>query len=300
MPEALTKRMFGLPRWAWLAILAAAIGIGLYLRHQQKVKEEEEAAAGTSSEESPVGVVGSEAVPVGGYDQTGEGGGYYYGYSPGGGYGGYEGFEQGYSEHEVNINVEAPQSLPMPPTESAPPASGGGAGRPCTATHPKPPAGHHYECVNGRWKLVAGGPTHAGGNVGTGGGPPNRPNNKGPASKPPTNNPQHPDAVNTGNRCVNGGVGGHTAPPGYHLFCDNGWIWRAPNTAGNKGGGGGGSGGGGNPAPAPAPAPQQGWCGHPNAVPTGNPCVNGGTGKHTAPPGYHLFCCNGMIGRAPN
>lgn len=46
----------------------------------------------------------------------------------------------------------------------------------------------------------------------------------------PQNNAQHPQAVNTGNRCINGGVGGHTAPAGYHLFCQGGWIWRAPNS----------------------------------------------------------------------
>lgn len=45
----------------------------------------------------------------------------------------------------------------------------------------------------------------------------------------PQQNAQHPAAVNTGNRCINGGVGGHTAPPGWHLFCQGGYIWRAPN-----------------------------------------------------------------------
>lgn len=45
----------------------------------------------------------------------------------------------------------------------------------------------------------------------------------------PQNNAQHPQAVNTGNKCVNGGIGGHTAPAGYHLFCQGGYIWRAPN-----------------------------------------------------------------------
>jgi hypothetical protein len=54
------------------------------------------------------------------------------------------------------------------------------------------------------------------------------------------------------------------------------------------------------PAVGPGTPAPSGWCGHPNAVPTGNPCVNGGAGPHTAPPGYHLFCCNGMLGRAPN
>jgi hypothetical protein len=53
-----------------------------------------------------------------------------------------------------------------------------------------------------------------------------------PAPSKPSTAPvaaQHPLAVNTGNRCVSGGIGPHTAPPGYHLFCQNGYIWRAPN-----------------------------------------------------------------------
>lgn len=50
-----------------------------------------------------------------------------------------------------------------------------------------------------------------------------------PSPAPSTVATAHPQAVNTGNRCVNGGVGPHTAPPGYHLFCSGGWIYRAPN-----------------------------------------------------------------------
>lgn len=70
------------------------------------------------------------------------------------------------------------------------------------------------------------------------------------------------------------------------------------------GGGGSGSGGGGSGpsvgAGHPAPAPCGCGCQHPNAVFTGNGCVNGGVGGHTAPKGYHLFCCDGGIWRAPN
>jgi len=51
-----------------------------------------------------------------------------------------------------------------------------------------------------------------------------------PAPAVPANPANHPQAVNTGNRCVNGGVGPHKAPAGYHLFCQNGWIYRAPNS----------------------------------------------------------------------
>lgn len=54
-----------------------------------------------------------------------------------------------------------------------------------------------------------------------------------------------------------------------------------------------------NPPPVvapPVPAPT-GWCGHPDAVGVGRPCDN----KQGPPPaGWHWFCCNGALGRAPN
>lgn len=59
----------------------------------------------------------------------------------------------------------------------------------------------------------------------------------------------------------------------------------------------------GHPAPAPiavapaVPAPG-GWCGHPNAVGVGQPCSY--KDSHNPPAGWHWFCCNGMLGRAPN
>lgn len=61
----------------------------------------------------------------------------------------------------------------------------------------------------------------------------------------------------------------------------------------------------GTPIPAPSgpsiapavPAPS-GWCGHPNAVGVGQPCSYKNT--HNPPAGWHWFCCNGMLGRAPN
>lgn len=251
MPEILTKKMFGLPRWAWLIILATAIGVGLYLRHKHSQEEEVEA----NSEESPVGVVGSEAVPVGGYNEAGEGGGYYYGEGGGGFVNEGVPSEEGEGHPETVINIGG-QPLPSASdgNEGAPPPSSesaGVSGTPCGEKPGNIPAGFKAECVSGRWKLVA--KTNAKKPaVSTGGGPPNRPNNKRPQigigqARPvggggggapaqnaqggtPQNNAQHPAAVNTGNKCVNGGVGGHTAPSGYHLFCQGGWIWRAPNS----------------------------------------------------------------------
>jgi hypothetical protein len=99
-------------------------------------------------------------------------------------------------------------------------SSGGGANKPGPGTSPSPnrrPDGGH---ATGQRKKRKPAP------VGVG---PAKPVS-GPAPAPPANNAQHPAAVNTGNKCVNGGVGGHTAPAGYHLFCQGGWIWRAPNS----------------------------------------------------------------------
>lgn len=237
MPEALTKKMFGLPRWAWLTILAVAIGIGLYLRYRQSKEDEEVEQAS----ESPTGLVGTEAVPVGGYNEVGEGGGYYYG---GGGQGGYEGFGYEGQENnpaEININVGEP-TLPSATDGEAHTVQSGQT--PCSKK-PSVPDGFHAECVSGHWKVVANthrkrGDQHV--KPGTGGGPPNRVNNKGPKRNSPIvvgvsggggqgpGSEGHPNAVDTGNACVKGGVGGHTAPPGYHLYCGgNGHIWRAPN-----------------------------------------------------------------------
>jgi hypothetical protein len=108
----------------------------------------------------------------------------------------------------------------------------------------------HYFPSTGNWSKVTDskeGPT-GGGKPPAGGG------NGGGA--PPQHNPNHPNAVNTGNPCIGGGVGSHTAPSGYHLFCEIGWIWRDKDAAPKpKPGGGGGGGGGGSPAPAPPAAP---------------------------------------------
>lgn len=249
MPEALTKKMFGLPRWAWLLILAVAIGIGLYLRYQRNKSEEEE----VPTEESPTGVVGSEAVPVGGYNEYGEGGGYYEG-GPSLGGSVYEPEVEERAPGDTIINIGQP-SLPSPIDDTGGPGASsetvGVSGNPCSKKPTNVPPGYKAECVSGRWKLVAKTSAKKPG-VSTGGGPPDRKDNKRPGKHTPAggvkvgapvgtpaqnasggtpqNNAQHPAAVNTGNRCVNGGVGQHTAPSGYHLFCQGGWIWRAPNS----------------------------------------------------------------------
>lgn len=108
-----------------------------------------------------------------------------------------------------------------------------------------------YFTATGNWRQVAGSNTGGGANKpGPGNNPkPNAPpaggtgsgsgKNKSPAPvavapAKPVSAPvatAHPAAVRTANRCVSGGVGGHTAPAGYHLFCgSDGWIYRAPNS----------------------------------------------------------------------
>lgn len=110
-----------------------------------------------------------------------------------------------------------------------------------------------YFPSTGNWSKVGdskGGPTGSGQDSSKGPGAANKPT--APAvgvggghalPPPPQHNPDHPDAVNTGNPCISGGVGSHAAPNGYHLFCDKGWIWRAKDAAPKP-----------KPTPAPAPA----------------------------------------------
>ena len=168
-----------------------------------------------------------------------------------------------------------------------------------------------YFTATGNWRQVnnsgAGPASGKPGSPAPGGGGGNKPGGgpvKAPSSVAPAGakNPNHPNAISTGNPCVNGGVGAHTAPNGYHLFCENGTIWRAADqTKVGPGRPVGSPSPAPAPSPSPAPPPNHGDPQHPNAVPTGNACVNGGIGKHTAPPGYHLYCGPGnQIFRAPN
>jgi hypothetical protein len=254
MPTALTQKMFGLPRWAWLVILVTAVGIGLYLRHKKAEEEKAEEGQGETTGEQQQPPEG--AVATTGYEAAGvQGGGQYYpsaeGYYP-------SAFpaerpetlpeetNPGTVPTSVAVNIGSPSLPSATDGETAPASSAGASGSPCDgARKPRAKSGGHYECVSGRWRFTPQA-THPPAVV-TGGGPPNKPNNKGPghsgggggspAPAPaennqggaPQNNAQHPAAVNTGNPCVKGGVGGHTAPSGYHLFCQGGYIWRAPN-----------------------------------------------------------------------
>lgn len=100
-----------------------------------------------------------------------------------------------------------------------------------------------YFPATGNWRKVSGAAGHPapGGGGGSGGSPkppkPKPPIGIGPGHPAPGGGggggggiDGHPNAVKTENRCVSGGVGKHTAPAGYHLFCaSDGFIWRAPN-----------------------------------------------------------------------
>lgn len=276
MPDVLKKPIFGLPRWAWLSILLAAVAIGLYLRHQRKLEEEN----GEGSEEGNVvsGPSGEIIEPP--YEGMGAGGvGEYGGGSAGTEYEGgnslgLEAIESRERREEETQNrreereeasiqrrEEREELSPVSaPGEYAPsaigpesasalfipetPSAGAATAKPKVNKNTKtatsgggPPAkpgnGAKSTITNGNGKIIAGvakGIALTGPNAGGGGGGGNNPpaqNNQGGA---PQNNQQHPAAVNTGNKCVDGGVGGHTAPSGYHLFCQGGWIWRAPNS----------------------------------------------------------------------
>jgi hypothetical protein len=254
VPPVLKAKMFGLPRWAWLAILAGGITVGLILRHkaQAAAKDSGDPCDPNSTAYDPNNCTGttqqstyaSGTVPDSGdpcdpgsasYDPSiCSGNGSYF--DPGGG-----GAATGVPVSPgttININ---PPTLPSPTDPDAVPTTGG-----CSEDPGAAPAGFHFECVSNRWTIVADPhaaapvkkPGATGTGVKTGGGPPNKPNDKNVGisqhqivpQSPPTAI-AHPQAVDTGNPCVKGGVGGHTAPPGYHLFCgSNGRIWRAPNS----------------------------------------------------------------------
>lgn len=246
--DFLKVKTLGLPRWAWLSILLAAIAIGLYLRHRAKVEEGE----GTG-EEAVSGPVGEYIEPP--YEGEYLGGG-------GGGGSEYEGgsstelnlerelqkeenqrIREGEKEENARLQYEAEHP---PSGETAPSAQGAeqftSAGpqtgtsetpvetkKKTAATGGGPPA---KQSANVKASGVAKNGTKiaVGNAVAVGGGGGNSPvatNNSGGA---PQNNAQHPAAVNTGKKCVNGGVGGHEAPSGWHLFCQGGYIWRAPNS----------------------------------------------------------------------
>lgn len=264
MPDALKKPIFGLPRWAWLSILLAAIAIGLYLRHQKRAEEE------TNGEETV------SAAPAGEFLSPSE----YEGFGPGGASGEYAGAGSEYpggSTNELGLEqitdwlerAEARQEAREErlPGEVTVPGNGGEYAPSATGAEsagafmaPPPEAAHASANKNTHKTTTGGGPpakpaasTKASGTkstakssgsgkasaignavaVATGNG------NSGSGTThvatnsqggTPQNNAQHPQAVNTGNQCVNGGVGGHYAPSGYHLFCQGGWIWRAPNS----------------------------------------------------------------------
>lgn len=247
--DFLKVKTLGLPRWAWLAILLAAIAIGLYLRHRAQVEEGE----GT----------GEEAVsgPVGEYIEPPYEGEYL------GGGGGIGSEYEGGSSTELNLERELQKEentrmregekeenelrkyeIEHPPSgEIAPSAQGAEqfTAGPLTGTSETPieaPKAKAKTATSGGGppakpsaSVKASGVSKSGSKIAIsnavpvsgGGSAPAATNSSGGA---PQNNAQHPAAVNTGNKCVNGGVGGHTAPSGYHLFCQGGYIWRAPNS----------------------------------------------------------------------
>lgn len=94
-------------------------------------------------------------------------------------------------------------------------------------TYPGRMVRYQYYVATGNWRLVSDSSTGPASNKppATGGG-----KGGGGGGQPAPVKAEHPKAVKTGNKCVNGGVGKHKAPAGYHLFCgSDGWIYRAPN-----------------------------------------------------------------------
>lgn len=211
MPPFLVERTLGLPRWAWLTIMVGGGGLGLYLRlhnDEEEIEDVEEERSLNSGNVMP------KAPGV-----TAEGGGV-------SGGGGFEVSPGGKQETLPEV-VTVPPTVELPTTETPAevelPESGPPPENVTETEHsnpeatperrnPPPPVQHETISAPGTPSIS---PAV---DLGSGGG------GQGPGSE------GHPRAVDTGNLCVRGGVGGHSAPPGYHLYCGgNGHIWRAPN-----------------------------------------------------------------------
>lgn len=195
MPSFLARRFAGLPAWAWVAILAGGLTIGLILRSRMESDEGDVAADEEPLDEYPEEYAAMEDYPAEGYgpnaiDTLGTGGYVNYPIQP--------------IQPGINVTIGGPQPCDektkpkqKPPKgyqwvcpngnwQLAPlggrPGGGGGGGRGCGQ---KPRGGcggknRHWKCQGGRWKCVGGGGRgdgHGGGRdnarkVRTGGGPP--------------------------------------------------------------------------------------------------------------------------------
>lgn len=241
VPPTLKAQTFGMPRWLWLALLAGGVGVGLYLRSKKKAEAEGEAMAAPATEAT--GEALAEQQETGGLAGVGVVGPAQGSITPVASPTIPEGFTDVFASlGEVigtlanGIVEKAGIGASTPPT--VPVDGGGGGGNPGEATavapgkqaKPKPKAAPTGGGPPNKKPGQHNNPANPGG--GGGGNPKPAPVSVGPAQ--PVQQPTaqaHPQAVDTGNPCVKGGVGGHTAPPGYHLFCGgNGHIWRAPNS----------------------------------------------------------------------
>lgn len=160
MPPALSAKFAGLPRWAWLAILAGGLTIGLIIRSQRSEDEADEEVLEEDIEEIPEG-----------------------------GYLGDPQYDAGYEfEDTADGVVYPPPNLPpaVPPPNinidiNAGSGKGGGGG--CGKKPKRDPAkGKRWSCRNGKWvQIDKTRPGKGGGKGGkdkrvplTAGGPPSR------------------------------------------------------------------------------------------------------------------------------
>lgn len=170
MPPVLTKRVLGLPAWAWFAIIAGGVTIGLVLRNRQEAGDEEAEEMIEDIPDESAGLVddvyydaaASPAVYEGTYPDyvlTPPGGGANGGYLP--------------NAQTPNIEVNIGGNV-------------GNQGKECkrgSKPNRRPPRGYHWCCRNGKWVACPdsrqGGRQNgrrAKGRSVTGGGAPVRPN----------------------------------------------------------------------------------------------------------------------------
>lgn len=199
MPPSLSAKFAGLPRWAWLAIIAGGLTIGLVLRSRSDAQAADEEAANATDVPSDEELNQAYGLGLDSYDPNSFGS-----------YGGTIPYPPGSGSSSTTF-VTPPTPDPRVPCTQPPPnvnvegyrwickagywemTPNPRSGSPCTAPPPNPaPKGYTWKCHAGYWQLDA---THA---------PPPPKSGKVPcASKPPP----------------------YKAPDGYEWKCDKDGLW---------------------------------------------------------------------------
>lgn len=170
MPPVLAKQMLGLPRWAWIAILAGGLTVGLILRSRRNAQESVTGGPSDGSGDAPPDASVGAATYDPYSDMYASGGGYPNEYYPAGSGSGY-GQDQGYIYPPVDNSTMPDAVTPnvdITINTTAPPPVGTDSGKSCTKPKPTRPAGNgrEWRCRGNTWVAVP----KAGAGQGDGGG----------------------------------------------------------------------------------------------------------------------------------